>query len=232
MKLDPLKSVPLITIGIPTLNRAHGLARSIDSARGRDYPRLEVIVSDNASEDGTAEICVSYRGRDPRFQCVRLTENQGATANFMHVLELASCDYFMWLGDDDWLDPSYVSRCIEELMANPPLVLASGLAWYYRQGKSQAAGAPLEIVAVSWARRMLNYDWKVSETGMFYGVMRTAHLRKAGLRKSLGGDWHTIAAVLAGGGATTRVDVYVHHELGGASASPAQIAKTPTLPRT
>src|ERR1035437_9224723 len=108
-------NAPLVTIGIPTYNRAEMLRRSIDSALSQDYLMIEVIVSDNASTDETQEVCKEFSKKDGRVKYIKQSSNIGAVANFADVLERASGEYFMWLGDDDWIDASYVSHCVSIL---------------------------------------------------------------------------------------------------------------------
>ena len=109
------RSLPLVTIGIPTYNRASLVGRAIDSALAQDYPQLEIVVSNNASADGTEEACLARVAADSRLRYVQQDRNIGATRNFEEVLRLASGDYFMWLGDDDWIDPNYVRLCLDVL---------------------------------------------------------------------------------------------------------------------
>ena len=47
-------SLPLVSIGVPTYNRAAGLKTAVESALAQDYQNLEVVISDNASTDSTA----------------------------------------------------------------------------------------------------------------------------------------------------------------------------------
>lgn len=48
---------PLVSIVVPVFNRARYIVDCIQSALGQDYPSLEVVVSDNASTDGSWELC-------------------------------------------------------------------------------------------------------------------------------------------------------------------------------
>src|SRR4029078_4573899 len=104
---------PLVSIGIPTYNRGSLLHRSIDSALNQDFENIEIVISDNASTDETPQVCLSYAAKDRRIKYIRQTTNLGPTTNFNEVLKHASGVFFMWLGDDDWIDTSYVRTCVE-----------------------------------------------------------------------------------------------------------------------
>jgi glycosyltransferase involved in cell wall biosynthesis len=114
---------PLVTIGLPVFNAERHLRQALDSLLGQDYPNVEVIVSDNASEDATAEICKSYSERDGRLHYHRAEHNMGATWNFNRVFALARGEYFMWAAHDDARDPRYVSACVAALRRQPDAVL-------------------------------------------------------------------------------------------------------------
>lgn len=223
---------PLVTIGIPTYNRAAALRRAIASALSQDYPTIEVLISDNASTDGTREICEEFCRADPRVTYVRQPSNRGARANFAEVLDRASGEYFMWLGDDDWIDVSYVGHCLSLLSADPEMALVSGAPLYYRDGKQVFAGKLFDLTEDYWALRVAHYYAIAGENGMFHGLMRTAHLRRIDIPNAMGGDWHVVADVVSMGKSRMSAAVALHRELGGASASYRRTAMLLGLPAT
>jgi glycosyltransferase involved in cell wall biosynthesis len=115
--------LPLVSVGLPVYNAERYLSQALDSLLGQDYANLEVIVSDNASADGTEAICRTYAQRDARLQYHRAEHNKGAVWNFNRVFELAGGEYFMWSAHDDLRDPRYVSACVAALRARPDAVL-------------------------------------------------------------------------------------------------------------
>ncbi len=103
--------MPLVSIGIPTYNRADGyLKECIQSAVDQTYPHIEIIVSDNCSTDNTASLVKAID--DPRIRFFRHSKNIGANNNFNHCLEQARGDYFLLLHDDDLIDPDFVETCL------------------------------------------------------------------------------------------------------------------------
>lgn len=218
--------LPLVSIGIPTYNREKLLGRSIQSALNQSYTNIEVLISDNASTDSTQLICEAYCRQDSRVSYERLPRNLGATANFSAVLERAKGEFFMWLGDDDWMDEEYVSTCVRELMHDPTLALVAGIAQYYRNSEHVNRGKALNFLQQQWWRRIAGYYRQVTDNGMFYGVMRRAQIHATGLRNVMAGDWLAMANILSIGKAKTLECVSVHRELGGASSSPRAVAKS------
>ena len=84
-----------------------------------------MIISDNASTDGTADVARSFVDRDARFRYVRFEQNRGAAANWNRVVELATGRYFRWLAADDLIAPTYLERCVAVLDAEPDVVLVT-----------------------------------------------------------------------------------------------------------
>ena len=225
-----MSPLPLVSIGIPTYNRAPLIGRAVESALAQDHPNVEVLISDNASTDDTAARCDAYARQHANVRYLRQPSNLGATANFNSVLRMARGEYFMWLGDDDWIDPDYVSRTLQRLRADPNLVLVSGRPVYYANGVRRDTGKVLSISAKSAFRRMLWYYWLVSDNGVFYGLMRRASAAPNPSRNAMGGDWIFIASLALRGGILMLQETAVHRELGGATASYEAIARAQGLP--
>lgn len=115
---------PLVTVGIPTYNRAVSLARALASICAQSYRHLEIIVSDNASTDENVERVVRYAmSRDDRVVYHRHPQNLGAMENFASLVSKGSGEFFMWAADDDRWNPRFIEKCIAELVRDPKLVV-------------------------------------------------------------------------------------------------------------
>ena len=147
---------PLVSIGLPTFNGAATLARAIESALSQDYENLELVVFDNASTDETEAICLAAAQQNSKVKYFRRQTNLGAIANFREVLDHSSGEFFMWLGDDDWIDPSYVARCLEVLNEHPDYALVSGEAKYYEDDRLVFEGERIELLQPAGADRGLS----------------------------------------------------------------------------
>ncbi len=222
---------PLVSVGIPTFNRELLIGRAVSSVMSQDYPNIEIVISDNCSADSTSSICLSLAAQDARIRYIRQPRNIGATRNFDAVLKQASGEYFMWLGDDDHVDRNYISTTLRQLQRDPAVALASGVARYYRGGTLIDTGRKFSVEAGAWWRRVAEYYWKVSDNGVFYGLMRTSTIRQIELKNTLGGDWLAIARVAACGKIVMLGHTAVHRELGGASRTHAQTANSLGLAR-
>ncbi len=116
---------PLVTVGIPTYNRAEGLDRTLRSITSQTYRNLEILVSDNCSPNSAVmETALRYANADPRIKYHRQITNIGAVANFFALAELAQGEYFMWAADDDWWDDNFVMESLELLQSHPTASVA------------------------------------------------------------------------------------------------------------
>jgi glycosyltransferase involved in cell wall biosynthesis len=195
---------PLVSIGIPTYSRAAKLERAVGSVLGQTYANLEVVISDNASDDGTEAFCRALCAREPRVRYLRSPVNRGPTANFNTVIDELRGDYAMLLSDDDWLDPDYVATCLAKLQRAPEVVLACGIGRYLRDEEVVRRGVEMRLEQDSPRARVVAYVRDVDENGLFYGLMALAVMRRAApLRNVLGNDWLLAAAIAAQGKATT-----------------------------
>lgn len=113
---------PRVTVAIPTYNRARFLREAIESALAQTVRELEVVVSDNASDDDTAAVVASFD--DPRLRYSRLDSNIGLHGNLTRCLRAGSAPYLAILQDDDALAPTNVERKLEALELQPRAVLA------------------------------------------------------------------------------------------------------------
>jgi Glycosyl transferase family 2 len=114
---------PRVSIGLPVYNGENYLAETLDSILAQTFRDFELIISDNASTDGTEAICRRYAASDQRIRYVRNAENLGAAKNYNRVFQLARGEYFKWNGHDDPLAPTFLERCVEALDRDPELVL-------------------------------------------------------------------------------------------------------------
>jgi glycosyltransferase involved in cell wall biosynthesis len=115
---------PLVSIGLPVYNGERWLPQSISSLLRQTFTDLELIICDNASNDGTEAICRRFAAEDPRVRYVRNGENIGGTANASLAFELARGEYFRWAAHDDRCEPTLLERLVAVLDQQPDVVVA------------------------------------------------------------------------------------------------------------
>lgn len=114
----PARYQPLVSIAIPTYNRADSYLRgTIESALGQTYPHLEILIADNASTDHTRELVTEFD--DERIRYVRHVENLGPFRNFQFCLDNAQGELLYILHDDDRADSDFVETCVNAFAKLP-----------------------------------------------------------------------------------------------------------------
>jgi len=175
-------SRPLVSVGIPTFNRCEYLRTAVESIRNQTYTNIEIIISDNASTDGTQGYCTALTTIDKRVKYIRHGQNIGANPNFQHVLCCATGEFFMWEADDDFCDPLHVERLMEQLLSQPDLVLCSSEV--KRIGKNgdliRVDRLPELYSGVDWnTKRKSFFEYWPSNSYyiLIYGIYKTDALR-------------------------------------------------------
>jgi len=123
----------------------------------------------------------------------------------------------MWLADDDWLDPSYVRRCVELHETYPNTSLASGGAVFHLADGVERHGIAVQAISNSGAMRILKYLAFVRDNSGFYGLMRKSDLSRIRLKNVIGGDWLLVMCLAHLGKIRVYPGVILHRSIGGAS---------------
>ena len=116
---------PILSICTPTYNRSALLEQLLERI-AEDLPdaladKVEIVISDNASDDGTPAMIERYRTRLRRLNVVRHAENMGFDRNMLAAVAGASGRYCWLMGDDDLPLPGAIARILDIVSANPKL---------------------------------------------------------------------------------------------------------------
>jgi glycosyltransferase involved in cell wall biosynthesis len=184
---------------MPVFNGAATLRPALDSLLAQTFDAFELVISDNASNDATAEICSEYANRDTRIRYVRQPRNIGAAANFTFVLREGRGEYFMWAAADDARSPDYLQVNLAFLETHGDYV-ASTSPVRFADGRPDAnamGDAPLDQ-GTPEARFLAFFElWHAN--GRFYSLFRRkplAAVAASGAPQYLGSDWTIILGLL------------------------------------
>jgi len=123
-------SSPLVSVVIPTHNRRDLLAEAVASVREQTYDPIEIIVIDDGSGDGTAEM---IRERFPRVRLVRQPHRGVSTARNRGIAE-AQGEYIAFLDSDDLWLPKKLAAEMDALLKNPELKICHTDEIWIRRG--------------------------------------------------------------------------------------------------
>lgn len=205
----------MITIGLPVYNGARHLPQAVDSILAQSFSDLELVISDNASTDGTPALCQQYCRRDARVRYLRQPKNVGAVPNHNLLFGASSSKYFKWASCDDLLAPGFVEGGVDALEHNPDAVLYSpafipisedgtpfaltgdGKTFIGRSGRSWNCAIVPELAASDPARRFAAVILSVDMCREIYGVMRSSALQRTRLMGEYYGSDKVLLAELS-----------------------------------
>jgi glycosyltransferase involved in cell wall biosynthesis len=207
---------PQVSVALPVRNGADTLAPVIESVLAQTCADVELVISDNASTDGTEDLCRAYADADPRVVYRRHPVDVGLLNNFVSAAQTTTGTYVRWIGDDDWLAPDFVARVLEVFREDPRrVVVTTELVYGDETGvaSAQAGYDPTAMSSPDPVRRlaamlqMLTND--VPGVDPLYATIRrdlAAVPRRNMMREdqvfavrlALGGPWGHVAAPLAG----------------------------------
>ena len=110
--------VTLVDVGMPVFDGRRCLREAITSILNQDYSDFTLIVSDNASTDGSQEIIAELAQQDSRMEAHFAGHDAGGAWTFNQVFRLSNAKYFKWAAADDTCEPSFLSTCIGALEAD------------------------------------------------------------------------------------------------------------------
>jgi glycosyltransferase involved in cell wall biosynthesis len=177
---------------VPAWKAAAFIVATLDALAAQTYENLEILVSDDASPDDTANLCERVAAGDARFRVIRQPRNLGWTGNVNALLREARGDYLVFAFHDDLPEPSYIERCVAALEANPRAILAfTDIAVVNQDGTREDVSYPtLDGVADRLQRARLvaalKGRWWIPNRGVFRASAGTAI---GGLRRHMAGEF-------------------------------------------
>ena len=125
-KVEPLpRGVPTVSVLVKSYNHASYIGQTIESVLAQSFQDFEIVVTDDASTDGTADVVRGFD--DPRIRLEVLPRNLGISGAMNATIDRARGRYLAILNSDDWALPGRLKRQVEFLDANPHVDLVFGL---------------------------------------------------------------------------------------------------------
>src|SRR5581483_6599545 len=145
--------LPTISIVTPSFNQAEFLEETIQSVLGQGYPRLEYIIIDGGSTDGSVEIIKRFANQLTYW----VSAPDGGLYNAVNIgFQHATGDLRGWLNSDDFYFPGTLSYVAAQLNpANAELLF--GNAFHFKQGSAENWGS--DVVAESQRVQLQYYDY-------------------------------------------------------------------------
>jgi glycosyltransferase involved in cell wall biosynthesis len=213
----------LVSVGLPVRNAANRITQVVQSVLAQDHHRTELVICDNASTDGTEDVCRDLVRTDSRIVYHRQKHNVGILNNFISAIRIAKGTYFRWIGDDDWLAPDYVTRTLECFAEDERrLLVTTRIAYTSPDGVTSADNSydGARMASLDPVERLVEMIRLLNESYLLidplYALVRrgpVAALPRRNMiredevfaaRLALGGPWGHVPLILAG--RNTKVD--------------------------
>ncbi len=172
---------PTVSVVIPCYNYGHFLDGVVGSVLGQSGVDARVIIVDDASPDGSADVAEALASKDSRIRLLRHERNQGHIQTYNDGLELADGEFVALLSADDLLAPGSLSRAASLMQHRPSVGLVYGVA---RSFSGEPPAPPERRVTWSVWPGQQWLSWSAYRGRNFIlspeVLMRTETLRKVG----------------------------------------------------
>jgi glycosyltransferase involved in cell wall biosynthesis len=208
-----MSNLPLVSVFLPTYNHEKYVAASIDSIVNQDYERIEIVIGDDCSTDGTWGIVKDYQSRYPSIiRAFRNKENIGITGNCNEILKRCTGKYIAFTAGDDVFLPGKITAQVHAMMSDESIVLSYHNVEVFLSESNRTLYTwnsdrkkPLSTLAVELARALI-----ISENSIMAGMsvmVKRAAIPPSGYDKRLpvASDWLMWIDVLLSGEPTSRV---------------------------
>ncbi len=163
----------LVTVAITTYNSGKFILETLESISSQTYPDIELIVSDDASQDDTLEIVrrwIKNEGNLKRFSRVEILEtlkNTGVSANANRALKASSGEWIKYIGADDTLIPDCIKENIQYISDNPEVKVLFSKVNMYRNTFEEnnflktTPAVPISENSILWHKRTAESQYRM-----------------------------------------------------------------------
>jgi alpha-1,3-rhamnosyltransferase len=137
-----MQNQPLVSVAVITYNSSKTVSETLDSIYNQTYRNLELVISDDGSNDSTIEICQkwinNHKDRFVRTKIITVDKNTGVTCNYKRASENCQGEWIKEIDGDDLLLPNCLELYMQYVNAHPETI--------YLFGKVEVFGENINIV--------------------------------------------------------------------------------------
>ena len=147
---------PLLSICIPTHNRADTLLHTLNSILHQATDAIEIVISDNHSDDNTRQIVKELQHRHHQIRYFQNSENIGYDRNLLNAVDRATGTFCWLMGSDDQVEPGAVAKILKTISDNPEITgITVNLNGYNKEMSEE-----IFVTRLPFARDVQFRDWK------------------------------------------------------------------------
>jgi len=158
-----------VTVGIPVYNMANFIWKALDSLLAQTIQDFDIIVLDDCSTDDLLKALEPY---NERINLVKLDTNSGVRKAVNAMVAICETEFFVSLAADDWIEPTFIERCLAEFAKDPFLeFVATQTDFYDADGKQIAPGThPVQGIPKAQDRTRENWLYVLYYGNHYFGV--------------------------------------------------------------
>lgn len=192
--------MPRISISLPVFNGENYLEEAIQSVLDQTFEDFELIVTDNASEDRTQQICKEFASTDRRVIYSRNDKNLGAAPNYNLGWQKSTGELFKWFAHDDRIAPNYLQTTVNALDENPDVILCNTVVDYIGP-EGEHLGYYASVLKDTFvddvAARFATMIWRSHTCVDFFGLIRRDAMQGSLLHQPFSGADKAFLAQMA-----------------------------------
>jgi GT2 family glycosyltransferase len=169
------EDIPLVTALLPSYNAEAFIRDTLDSLVAQSWPRLEILIGDDFSTDGTPEIIQDYASRFENIRILKRDQNLGWLGNCNDLMKNARGEMMFFAFHDDIVAPEYVTSLAEALQREPSAILAYSDIELVEPDGTREFLTCKELSGVDsatkrgmlYAQRRSSFHWWIPNRGLF-----------------------------------------------------------------
>ena len=164
----------LVSIGVPVFNGEKFIGKTLDSLINQTHKNIEIIISDNCSNDKTVKICKNYCELDSRIKLFRHDKKIDVAKNFYFVFKKSKGIFFTWNAVNDFKSHNFVEVNLAFLLTNKNYVASTSINFFGLKKNNFDFGLEGELEQ----RIKTFFDNCWFSHGIFYSLIKTSKLKK------------------------------------------------------
>ena len=138
-------SRPELQIQVPCYNEKGNVFNFMKSLQEQTFENFEVLIHDNCSTDGTAEICEEFCAGDSRFKLNLIKPNIHVINQLIRIKYSCSCDFVAQLSVNDYISPDFLQELMAPIRSNKRIAISYSHGYLLNQGKEIDPGSASRI---------------------------------------------------------------------------------------
>jgi glycosyltransferase involved in cell wall biosynthesis len=191
-----LNNGPLVSVLVATHNGENTIQVALDLICDSTYKNIEIIILDDASTDGTFQICEKTAKADSRVLLQRNLTNLGIVETYNKLIGLSQGKYILWNDQDDTRDVTFIEKAVLRMESEPDVALCHS---YTLVTVNNVPVHSTKIDSISNRKKLIQRFWNLLRTFSditIYGLIRRDTMLETSLWQPIPGSANVLLSEL------------------------------------